>query len=78
VRQDLRNHLKGTQRRFFDLTGLEIFFEVNVPFDVVLDHQLCTISDHFQNDYSYYVKLSKIDKSSHSNQDEITQNYDLF
>jgi hypothetical protein len=40
------------------MMGLKIFFQINVPFDVGLDHlSLCKISDHsrtsfFQNNYS--------------------------
>jgi hypothetical protein len=53
---------KGTPLRLFDMTGLKIVFEINIPFDAGLDQLLvCKVSDHlltlfFQDNYSYCAK----------------------
>jgi hypothetical protein len=59
------------------MMGLIIFLQINVPFDVGLDHKsLCKISDHlrtsfFQNNNSNCERMTQNEKSLnafHSNQ----------
>jgi hypothetical protein len=71
-------HLKGTPRRFSDMTGIEIFFsEICILFDVGINQILvCELTDHsitlfFQNHHFHFAKWHKNEKHSnafHSNQ----------